>query len=62
MLGKPKTNCEECENYILDEETEEYYCDALSALDEDEYAAFGAGGVCPMFRFNDEYRIVRKQN
>lgn len=62
MLNKKTTNCEECENYIFDEETEEYYCEVMSGFDEDEYASISRGAVCPMFRFNDEYRIVRKQN
>ena len=62
MINKSKTNCEECENYIYDEESEEYYCDVQGSMDEDEYASFSFGGTCPMFRFNDEYRIVRKQN
>lgn len=54
--------CEECENYCFDEETEEYYCDVAAALDEDEYASFTATGKCPLFRYDDEYRIVRRQN
>ena len=61
-MEKKVTRCEECENFIWDEEAEEYYCDVLSSLDEDDYAAFSRGAACPMFRFNDEYRIVRKQN
>lgn len=62
MQSKKTTNCEECENYLYDEETDEYYCDVISGIDQDEYALISQGAVCPMFRFNDEYRIVRKQN
>lgn len=56
------TNCEECENYYYDEEDDCWYCDVMSHLDEDEYAAFSAGADCPMYRLKDEYRIVRHQN
>ena len=62
MENKFKTNCEECENYLFDEETEEYYCDAVAVLDEDEYGRISTGARCPLFRFNNEYRIVHKQN
>lgn len=62
MSEKAQTRCEECENYLFDEETEEYYCDAVAVLDEDEYGRLSAGACCPLFRFNNEYRIVHKQN
>lgn len=59
---KRVTNCEECENYYYDEESETYCC--AMDLDEDEMLHFIIGdfGNCPYFRDNDEYRIVRKQN
>ncbi len=54
--------CDNCSNYVYDEETQEYCCDAL--LDEDEMGRFltGQNKSCPYFRFDDEYTIVRKQN
>lgn len=57
-----KSNCENCANYIYDDENECYCCDA--ALDEDEMSRFMTYRVfnCPYFRFYDEYGIVRKQN
>ncbi len=61
-MNKNPTPCEECENFVLDEETEEYYCEYSASLDEDDVATFSFGKSCPMFRFKDEYRIVRKQN
>ena len=53
--------CEECENYIYDDEVEEYACDV--EMDEDDYGRLAAESrmVCPYFRFRDEYRVVRKQ-
>ncbi|MCR5791308.1 MAG: DUF6472 family protein [Lachnospiraceae bacterium] len=56
-----KNNCEQCDNYIYDEEYEEYYCQIN--LDEDEYGRMtqDTGYSCPYFRFYDEYRVVRKQ-
>ncbi len=56
------TSCEQCDNYIYDEELEEYCC-AVN-LDEDEYGRLMSEHryVCPYFRFQDEYSIVRKQN
>ena len=58
--------CENCSNYIYDDESECYICNM--PLDEDEMARFisssvGNGGyTCPYFDFYDEYKIVRKQN
>lgn len=55
-------NCEYCSNYVYDEDYECYVCDM--DLDEDEMVRFlqGRSFSCPYFRFDDEYRIVRKQN
>lgn len=55
-------NCENCVNYIWDEEQEEYIC--VAAFDEDEYVRFLSGNQknCPYFRLDDEYGVVRKQN
>ncbi|MBR6509483.1 MAG: hypothetical protein IKT38_02620 [Clostridia bacterium] len=57
-----KTICENCSNYIYDDESESYCCDAM--LDEDEMYRFlkGDNKSCPYFSFYDEYSIVRKQN
>ncbi len=55
-------NCESCENYYYDEESDTYCC--AMDLDEDEMLHFILGDfrACPYYRDNDEYRIVRKQN
>lgn len=57
-----KTICENCVNFVFDDEDEAYACDAR--LDEDEMLHFLTGRTesCPYFRFYDEYSIVRKQN
>ena len=56
------SDCENCSHYLLDNENEEYYCDA--ALDEDDVARMmsQSGYKCPYFDYYDEYKIVRKQN
>lgn len=56
-----QTSCEYCSNYVYDEDYEYYVCDM--DLDEDELVRFlqGRSQGCPYFRFNDEYKIVRKQ-
>ena len=57
-----KSCCENCANYIYDDEMDCYCCDA--DLDEDEMGRFMISQVrgCPYFNFYDEYSIVRKQN
>ena len=57
------TQCEDCANYIYDEEFDEYCCNAY--VDEDDVARFMSfdGYSCPYYDpFDDEYKIVRKQN
>ena len=56
------TICENCNNYVYDEETETYYCSI--DLDEDEMVKFLSGDNyhCNYYESNDEYEIVRKQN
>ena len=56
--------CEHCAYFAYDEVNEEYVCDAVGALDEDDVARFSAsrGGKCPLFRFYDEYKLVQRQN
>lgn len=57
-----KTICENCVNYVYDDENDCYGCDAR--LDEDEMMHFLTHQTknCPYFRFYDEYSIVRRQN
>lgn len=57
-----KSICENCANYVYDEEYDCYCCEAN--MDEDEYGRFIASKAkeCPYFNFYDEYSIVRKQN
>ena len=56
-----KVDCENCMNYVYDEEYEEYMC--IMCFDEDDEYRFGVSKQkCPYFRFGDEYTIVRKQN
>ena len=54
--------CENCCNYIFDDELQEYFCDA--PLDQDEMGGFYSDKTksCPYFRLDDEYSVVRKQN
>lgn len=63
MVKKLKaTDCESCTNFVYDEEYEDCIC--LVNLDEDEYyrVVNMAGYVCPYYRLDDEYGVVRKQN
>ena len=55
-------NCENCVNYVYDEDTEEYVC--IANLDEDEYVRLLSSNFkdCPYFRLDDEYGVVRRQN
>lgn len=57
-----KSNCENCVNYVYDDENDCYCCDAI--LDEDEMFRFLSKetSTCPHFSFYDEYSIVRRQN
>lgn len=54
-------NCESCNNYIYDEEYDEYYC--CMNLDEDEYGRIMQDSHyhCPYYAYMDEYKVVRKQ-
>jgi len=53
--------CEHCNNYMYDEEYEEYYCDC--EMDEDDYMRLLEGKYrkCPYYQSDDEYLVVRKQ-
>ncbi len=57
-----KSICENCANYIYDDESDCYCCEA--DLDEDDMQRFITSKTenCPYFNFYDEYSIVRKQN
>ena len=57
-----KTLCENCVNFMYDDENDCSFCSA--ALDEDDMMRFltRQTDACPFFRFYDEYSIVRKQN
>lgn len=54
--------CDNCINYIYNDEYEIYEC--LVNLDEDEMYNFMKGSFdnCPYFKQYDEYGLVRKQN
>lgn len=54
-------NCEECINYIYDEEYDCYECQIN--LDEDDLVRFlnSVRFHCPHFQYNNEYKIVNKQ-
>ena len=56
-----QVNCETCDNYIYDEEYDEYCC--RMDLDEDEYGriAFNSDYKCPYYRYGNEYEVVWKQ-
>ena len=54
--------CEYCNNFVWDDEDEQYYCEM--DMDEDDYARVFLGRKhesCPYYRNGDEYRVVRKQ-
>ena len=53
--------CDNCVNYVFDEEDESYFC--MVDLDEDEMYRFltGTNQQCPYFRLDDEYGVVRHQ-
>ena len=57
----PQGNCEQCNNYVYDEDYECYTCEM--DLDEDEMLQFMKGTFrhCPYYQLDDEYRIVRRQ-
>lgn len=59
---KTSNCCENCSNYVFDEEYQQYSC--MVNLDEDEMYRFltGSNHNCSHYRFDDEYAVVRKQN
>lgn len=54
-------NCDNCSNYVYDEEYEDYNC--MVNMDEDDAGRFMQDShyECPYFQQDDEYKIVRKQ-
>ena len=61
-MKKKISNCEDCVHYDYNELTDTYECN--ENLDEDELVRFlnGDSGICPYYRYFDEYKFVRKQN
>lgn len=55
-------NCEDCENYDYDEESESYVCVVDLDMDDFEHCCLRGDRPCPYFRVRDDYRIVRRQN
>ncbi len=57
-----RTNCECCAHYLYDDYNDCYVCEM--ELDEDEMERFlrCSFSDCPYFDFQDEYKIVRRQN
>lgn len=55
------TNCDECVNYVYDEDYGYYTCRVN--LDEDEMYRFlqGTNYDCPYFDPDDEYFLAKKQ-
>ena len=56
-----QSRCEDCMNYVYDEEYDCYTC--LVNLDEDEMRRIITGDNynCPNFRNDEEYELARKQ-
>lgn len=62
MLKKQfQINCDDCNNFVFDEELDEYVCDVN--MDEDDYARLVASSYksCPYYQSNNEYKIVKHQ-
>ena len=59
--GITMSNCENCVNYVYDEDAECYEC--MASLDEDEMYRFVSGrySECPYYDPDDEYAVVRHQ-
>ena len=53
--------CEECANYVFDDDEEEYVC--CVSMDEDDYIRLNTDShfQCPYYQCGDEYKIVRHQ-
>ncbi|MBQ7990236.1 MAG: hypothetical protein IJ251_04195 [Oscillospiraceae bacterium] len=55
------SNCDNCVNYVYDEDEDFYVC--MAKLDEDEMYRFVTGSYreCPYYSPDDEYAVVRHQ-
>ena len=55
------SSCDTCVYYVYDEDEEDYFCEAY--MDEDEVARLANDhrAVCPFYRLDDEYAVVRHQ-
>lgn len=53
--------CDSCVNYVYDEEEDWEYC--AVDMDEDDYVRLVTSPrkVCPFYRNDDEYAVVRHQ-
>lgn len=53
--------CEECANFVYDDDEEEYVC--CVSMDEDDYIRLNTDShyQCPYYQCGDEYKIVRHQ-
>lgn len=58
---RTQSNCDQCNNYVYDDDYECYTCEM--DLDEDEMARFLTDSYrdCPYYQPADEYFVVRKQ-
>lgn len=61
MSKQVATSCDDCNNYVYDEEQECYICE--QDLDEDEMYRFltSTNFSCPYYQSGDEYLVVRHQ-
>ena len=60
MSGVSK--CDECYNYVYDDELGMNVCEAQMDMDEVESIASMGSAACPYYRVNNEYKLVEKQN
>jgi len=54
-------SCEECANFVFDDDEEEYVC--CVSMDEDDYIRLNTDShyQCPYYQCGDEYKVVRHQ-
>lgn len=56
-------DCDNCNNFVWDEDAQEYYCTA--DLDDDDVARLmqedGRRSQCPFWESDNEYEVVRHQ-
>ena len=57
----PGFACEDCNNYVYDEDEEAYIC--VQDMDEDDFYRVMSTKFkdCPYYRSGDEYKVVRHQ-